>query len=72
MRASSAVQLAVFLVALVAGIYLVAQVADGWAGWVVFGVIVMAAVGAAIAVNNPRFQPQGKKRGITRDSSSRW
>jgi hypothetical protein len=72
MRVSTGVQVAIFLVALVLGIYAVATVADGWAGWPVFGVFGLAAVGAAIAVNNPRFQPQGKKRSIQRDSSSRW
>jgi hypothetical protein len=72
MRISTGVQIAIFIVALAAGIYAVATVAEGWAGWLVFGVFVLAAVGTAIAVNNPRFQPQGKKRSITRDSSSRW
>lgn len=72
MRISIAVQVMIFLVALALGMYAVVKVVNGWAGWVVFGVIVMAVVGAAIAVNNPRFQPQGAKRSITRDSSSRW
>ena len=72
MRVSTGVQVAIFVVALAVGIWAVASVAKGWAGWVVFGVFVMAVVGAAIAVNAPRFQPQGKKRSIQRDSSSRW
>ena len=72
MRLSVGVQVGIFLVALAAGMYAVAKVADGWAGWLVFGVVVMTAVGGAIAVNNRRFLPQGAKRSITRDSSSRW
>ena len=72
MRVSTGIQVAIFVVALAAGIYAVAKVAEGWAGWLVFGVFVLAVVGTAIAVNNPRFQPQGKKRTITRDSDSRW
>ena len=72
MRVSTGVQAVIFLLALAGGMFLVIKVVNGWAGWVVFGVIVMAVVGAAIAVNNPRFQPQGQKRSIQRDSSSRW
>ena len=72
MRVSTGIQVAIFVVALAVGIYAVAKVAEGWAGWLVFGVFVLAVAGAAIAVNNPRFQPQGKKRTITRDSDSRW
>jgi hypothetical protein len=72
MRISTGVQVAIFVVAAAVLLYAVFQVASGWASWVVFGVIVMAAVGAAIAVNAPRFQPQGKKRSISRDSDSRW
>ena len=72
MRVSTGVQVVIFLVALAVGIYAVAKVADGWAGWLVFGVFVMAVVGAAIAVNNRRFLPQGTKRTFTRDSDSRW
>src|SRR5215218_10208172 len=40
MRVSTAVQAVIFLAALVAGMYAVVKVADGWASWVVFGVIV--------------------------------
>ena len=72
MRVSTGIQVAIFLVAVAAGMYLVVTHAYGWADWLVFGVIVMAAVGGAIAVNHRRFLPQGTKRSFTRDSSSRW
>jgi hypothetical protein len=52
--------------------YLVADSADGWADWVVFAVVVCAAVGGAIAVWNRQYPPQSKKRVFTRDSDSNW
>jgi O-antigen/teichoic acid export membrane protein len=71
-KASTVVQVVIFLVVFAVLMYGVAKVAHGWASWVVFGGIVMAAVGGAIAINNRRFPAQGKKRSFTRDSSSRW
>src|SRR3954447_15050737 len=72
MRLTTGIQAAVFLVFAAVLIYAVVKVANGWAGWVVFGVIVMTAVGGAIAVNNRRFPAATKKRSFTRDSTSRW
>jgi hypothetical protein len=61
--------LLVVLLAVVLSI-IVVQTANGWAGWVVFGGIIVAVVGTMIAVN--RRQYPTKKRSFTRDSSSRW
>lgn len=72
MRLPLAVQVVIFLLFAAFLMYAVFTVAHGWASWVVFGVIVMAAFGGAVAANNRRFLPQGKKRGYTRDSDSRW
>jgi hypothetical protein len=52
--------------------YAVVKVAKGWAGWVVFGVIVLAALGGAIAVWNRQYPAVSKKRTFTRDSESNW
>lgn len=41
-----------------------AQSADGWADWVVFGVIVMTVYGAAVAVTKREFTT--KKRSFVR------
>jgi hypothetical protein len=48
----------------------VVKVVNGWAGWVVFGGIIVAVVGTMIAVNRRQYPTQ--KRSFTRDSSSRW
>jgi len=61
--------LLVLLLAVVLGIVVV-QTANGWAGWVVFGGILLAVIGTMIAVN--RRQYPTRKRSFTRDSSSRW
>lgn len=56
---------AVFLVALVAaGIWVVAEVSEGWADWVVFAVIVLTVIGAARAVFFRRYPT--KKRTFVR------
>jgi O-antigen/teichoic acid export membrane protein len=61
---------ALVFAALVAGLaYLVISSADSWADWVVFGVIVVTAFGAAAAVNK-REHPT-RKRAFTRSSESR-
>jgi hypothetical protein len=72
MRVSIVIQWLIFAaVAAVLG-YAVVHVAKGWAGWVVFGVIVMAALGGAIAVWNRQYPQISKKRTFTRDSDSKW
>ena len=67
MRRQTAVQVLAFL-ALAAGLaYLVVSSADSWADWVVFGVLVVTALGAALAVHEQRW---GVSRGrpISRSS----
>ncbi|HEV3228316.1 MAG TPA: hypothetical protein VGY97_02485 [Solirubrobacteraceae bacterium] len=51
-------------------IYLVFKVAINWADWVVFGMIVVTVVGAAIAVY-PRRYPT-RKRAYTRTSEDKF
>jgi hypothetical protein len=51
---------------------LVASGADGWEDWVVFGVVICAVIGGAIAVWNRQYPAQSKKRVFTRDSESNW
>ena len=72
MRASIVIQTLV-LVVVAAGLgYLVVQAAKGWAGWVVFAVIVLAAVGVAVAQWQRQYPAATKKRRFTRDSESDW
>ena len=54
------------------GVIVVAAIliADDWSDYVVFGAFFLTFLGFAIAVN--RRQYATKKRGFTRDSSSRW
>jgi protein-S-isoprenylcysteine O-methyltransferase Ste14 len=52
--------------------FVVAGSADGWADWVVFGVVICAVIGGAIAVWQREYPAQSKKRVFTRDSDSRW
>jgi hypothetical protein len=55
---------------LVAGLgYLVVSSADSWGDWVVFGVLVLTALGAALAVHH-REHPAGK-RSFSRSSRTR-
>ena len=63
--------LVVLAVAVALG-FVVSDSADGWADWVVFGVVICAALGGAIAVWNREYPAQSKKRTFTRDSDSRW
>ena len=72
MRASFLVQTLIILVVAVALGYLVVQVAKGWAGWIVFGVIVLAAIGVAMAQWQRQYPAATKKRRFTRDSESDW
>jgi len=67
-----AIQWAIFLVVAAGLGYAVVKVAKGWAGWVVFAVIVCAAIGGAIAVWNRQYPHVSKKRTFTRDSESKW
>ena len=63
----------VIVVAVAAGLgYLVMQSADGWADWVVFGVVICAVIGGIIAVWQREYPAQSKKRVFTRDSESDW
>jgi hypothetical protein len=50
-------------------LYAVFKVATDWSDWVVFGVIVLTAIGAAIAVNQRSYPT--KKRAYTRQSENR-
>jgi protein-S-isoprenylcysteine O-methyltransferase Ste14 len=62
----------VIVVALICAfcIYLVFKVAANWADWVVFGMIVVTAFGAAIAVYPRRYPAQ--KRAYTRRSDDKF
>jgi hypothetical protein len=63
----------IIILAVAAGLgYAVTRSANGWADWVVFGVIVCAALGGAIAVWNRQYPHVSKKRTFTRDSESKW
>jgi hypothetical protein len=63
----------IVILAVAAGLgYAVTRSANGWADWVVFGVIVCAALGGAIAVWNRQYPHVSKKRTFTRDSESEW
>jgi hypothetical protein len=62
----------VLLIAAIGGIMLVADGADGWEDWVVFGVVICAVIGGAVAVWNREYPAASKKRVFTRDSDSRW
>ncbi len=59
----------VVLLAVVLAIAVI-ETANGWAGWVVFGGIIVAVIGTMIAVNRRQYPTH--KRSFTRDSSSRW
>jgi protein-S-isoprenylcysteine O-methyltransferase Ste14 len=69
----TAVVQTIVVLAVAAGLgYLVMDSADGWADWVVFGVVVCAAIGGAVAVWQRQYPAQSKKRVFTRDSESEW
>ena len=67
-----AIQMAIFAVVAAGLGYLLLESVDGWADWVVFGVVVMAALGGAIAVWNRQYPAATQKRTFTRDSDSKW
>jgi hypothetical protein len=62
----------IVLGAAIAGVWLVAAGADGWEDWVVFGVVICAVIGSAIAVWQRQYPAATKKRTFTRDSESNW
>lgn len=72
MRTSAAIQGLIFLAIAIGLIYVVIYVSDGWADWVVFGGIVLAAVGVTMAYHNREYPYATKKRSFTRDSDSQW
>jgi hypothetical protein len=63
------IQVALTIVISAALIYAVFKVATDWSDWIVFGVIVLTAFGAAIAVNQRKYPT--KKRAYTRQSENR-
>ena len=67
-----AIQIGIFAVVAVGLGYVLLESVDGWADWVVFGVVVMAALGGAIAVWNRQYPAATQKRTFTRDSDSKW
>ncbi|HEX8053439.1 MAG TPA: hypothetical protein VF517_10640 [Thermoleophilaceae bacterium] len=72
MRGTAVVQILIVLAVAVGLGYLVLDAVDGWEDWVVFGVVISAVVGGAIAVWNRQYPNQSKKRVFTRDSDSSW
>ena len=72
MRGRLLIQILIFAaVAAVLG-YALLESVDGWADWVVFSVVVLAALGGAIAVWNRQYPHATEKRTFTRDSDSNW
>lgn len=72
MRGRLLIQILIFAaVAAVLG-YALMESVDGWADWVVFSVVVLAALGGAIAVWNRQYPHATEKRTFTRDSDSNW
>ena len=69
MEGRQPVQLVLTVVISAALIYAVIKVATDWSDWVVFGAIVLTAIGAAIAVNQRQYPT--KKRAYTRSSENR-
>ena len=72
MRGTVVVQWIIILVVAAGLGYAVVKGAHNWASWVVFGAIVCAALGGAIAVWNRQYPAMSKKRVFTRDSESNW
>ena len=50
--------------------YAVIEVADGWADWVILGVLIVTTFGFAVAVHHRQYPT--KKRSYTRGPDSRW
>jgi hypothetical protein len=72
MRMSKPIQLILTIAIIAALIYVVIEVSSGWADWIVFAVIVCAALGGAVAIFKPEYPSPTKKRRFTRDSGSDW
>lgn len=72
MRGRLLVQILIFAaVAAVLG-YALLESVDGWADWIVFGVVVAAVLGGALAIWNRQYPAATTKRTFTRDSDSKW
>jgi hypothetical protein len=69
MEGRQPIQLALTIIICSALIYAVVKVATDWSDWIVFGVIVLTAIGAAIAVNQRQYPT--RKRAYTRSSDNR-
>lgn len=67
-----AIQIGIFVVVAAVLGYALLESVDGWADWVVFGVVVAAALGGALAVWNRQYPAATQKRTFTRDSDSKW
>jgi hypothetical protein len=63
------IQLALTILISAGLIYAVIKVATDWSDWIVFGAIVLTAIGAAIAVNQRQYPT--RKRAYTRSSDNR-
>ncbi|MEA2475149.1 MAG: hypothetical protein QOE06_3064 [Thermoleophilaceae bacterium] len=72
MRGRILVQILIFAIIAAALMYIVIGSANSWGDWVVFGVVVMAALGGALAVWQRQYPAATKKRTFTRDSDSKW
>ena len=70
MRLATLMQAAIVLLVAGALAYAVVSDVDNWGDWVVLGVIILTALGTAIAVNQRQY-PTGK-RSFRRDSDSNW
>jgi threonine/homoserine efflux transporter RhtA len=66
------VQILIFAIIAAALGYIVVGSANSWGDWVVFGVVVMAALGGALAVWQRQYPAATQKRTFTRDSDSKW
>jgi hypothetical protein len=63
-------QVAIVVAVAVAAAWIAVSSVNDWGDWVVLGVIILAVVGFAIAINH-RMYPT-KKRTFIKDSDSRW
>ena len=72
MRGRILVQILILAVVCAGLGYALLESVDGWADWIVFGVVVMAALGGALAVWNRQYPAATQKRVFTRDSDSKW
>jgi hypothetical protein len=70
LRPSVVMQVAVVAVLALGAAWVVVSSVDDWGDWVVLGVIILAVVGFAIAINH-RMYPT-KKRTFIKDSDSNW